>query len=710
MRTYEERTQQLIEKVAHKKKVRRTTVASLSSAALVCVVALAVTLAFLLPTAGNAPTNLSNGKSSPNGDTVVYADDVSNAVSDDYSHVLAAFDPSTYTGSDRPGNITTPKPLDFSISNEMLTSDSGIISSSSVSSASAAYPFKLSSSGNVASLSEDDGESYIENTNVQVAGVKEGDMLKESTHYFYRLRIIITPEDVNTNLSGQSWSNQRRLQLELYRKAGKATVCNASFMFLPFGPDVTGIGGHEMFMSDDCRTVYVLSEAYVRVENTDEYRNEYKTSVAVLDISDLSNIRLVSNTYIGGTMQSARLIGDKLLVFTDYVTYRYSLEDPTTLVPYVEVDGERISADSTSIACPTKTSSFHYLVLTEFEKNGGTVNQCAVMGTMNSYSEPAVVYVSTERAYVSIAAPYNKDKMGTTTNITCIDFGGDGLHLAGTFTLEGRVANQYWLDEKDGVLRVASTVEDYVTIPVDNNTKRMGNNANLTCFAVDTWNVVGKVMRFAPEGESVRSVRFVNDKVYICTAEVTITRVLDPVYCFDLSDYAHITAVDTGEIEGYSGYLVPFADGTVLGLGRDSDGNAKFDVYKETDTDVETLSSLVLGSVEPLDDKGSRIETKYLLISNYKSFSLNATKRIVALPCHRTQIQYTWVEGNKDYRATVNHDYLYVIMVYENGQLRVADEVYPEGYYNYFRSAIADEYLYIFGVGSLDVMALSDLY
>ena len=97
------------------------------------------------------------------------------------------------------------------------------------------------------------------------------------------------------------------------------------------------------------------------------------------------------------------------------------------------------------------------------------------------------------------------------------------------------------MDERDGILRVVTGTEKgrypAAALVGQNNAGFVSSpNANLYCvsLAADGWQVVGQDIGFAPDGETLQSVRFNGQYAYVCTA-VTVT-LNDPVYFFDLSD------------------------------------------------------------------------------------------------------------------------------------------------------------------------------
>lgn len=76
---------------------------------------------------------------------------------------------------------------------------------------------------------------------------------------------------------------------------------------------------------------------------------------------------------------------------------------------------------------------------------------------------------------------------------------------------------------------------------------------------------VGRVADLGLEGETIFSVRYVDDVAYLVTFRQT-----DPFYVVDLSDPTNMTVLGELKIPGYSSYLHPISDTLVLGVGQDA--------------------------------------------------------------------------------------------------------------------------------------------
>lgn len=123
--------------------------------------------------------------------------------------------------------------------------------------------------------------------------------------------------------------------------------------------------------------------------------------------------------------------------------------------------------------------------------------------------------------------------------------------------IEGKVLNQFSLDEHAGVLRVATNIARGFDLA------RQVQQSSNHIFTLDSkLAVVGHLGGIAPD-ESIYSSRFIGDRLYLVTY-----RQIDPFFVFDLSDPANIEQLGYLKIPGFSRYLHPYDHDTIIGIGR----------------------------------------------------------------------------------------------------------------------------------------------
>ncbi|MTD45219.1 hypothetical protein GKE82_13185 [Conexibacter sp. W3-3-2] len=128
-------------------------------------------------------------------------------------------------------------------------------------------------------------------------------------------------------------------------------------------------------------------------------------------------------------------------------------------------------------------------------------------------------------------------------------------------SVRGYLLNQFSLSEHRGVLRVATT-ED----PVSFGDAQTESSSTLTVLDErdGVLTPIGRVGGLG-RGERIYSARFVDDVAYVVTF-----RQVDPLYTVDLRDPRAPKVLGELKILGYSAYLHPVGEDTILGVGQDA--------------------------------------------------------------------------------------------------------------------------------------------
>ena len=125
----------------------------------------------------------------------------------------------------------------------------------------------------------------------------------------------------------------------------------------------------------------------------------------------------------------------------------------------------------------------------------------------------------------------------------------NGLKYIASNSNVGIVPSSYALSEYNGYLRIFEKKDGYVLLELldINNMQRVG------------------MTKLNYRNESIYASRFIGDKAYLVTFKVT-----DPVFTFDLSDPTKPKNLGELKINGYSTYIQPLDDKTLLTIGRDA--------------------------------------------------------------------------------------------------------------------------------------------
>lgn len=479
--------------------------------------------------------------------------------------------------------------------------------------------------------------SSVEVTDHQVAGVLEADIIKRSqTHIFY--------------LKGNI--------LEIYPIAGEETKLLGTWKL---NVDLNSYySSAEMYLSADATRLNIIAPG--SGTKVKEKGNGSFVQVISLDVSDPANIKEMESIYVTGNLLSSRMVGEQMLLMAKFtMNFDIDFEDESTFLPQIGTPGNMKSIPADNIIIPDKLDSRFYTVVVLLDEN-----DMSVVDSGAFMSASTDLYVSKERIYATRSYTTSEKLSDTNsvsktmTEISCMAYDADGLGDQGTFCVEGIVKDQYSMDEHDGIFRVV-TGTNYVDRLYGNNNASTATiskrNANLTCFKVGSWELVAQVEQFAPEGETVSSVRFDGDYAYVCTAVVVSFN--DPVFFFDMTDLSNITVKDTGTIDGYSSSLIQLEDGFMMGIGMESRRTLKLEIYEETDMGVASVCEYV--------QNGN-------IASNYKAYYIDRENNLFGIPTS---------EG-------------YILLHFDGCQLRQLANVGIIGTLEDTRGIVIDGFLYVF--------------
>lgn len=550
------------------------------------------------------------------------------------------------------------------------------------------------------SAAEDDNGShnrYEETTLNQVDGITEGDLLKRSTTHAFYLK------------NGYSQNAEPCLLLQVYRLAGSDTErVNEYYIRAQDNTSFSQYDSYiqaEMFLSVDATRLTVLTTC---LSND---RIVY-TTVISLDVSNVKEIAEVNRVYVSGAYLSSRKVDGRLLVITDFNVGRYGYygygtvdyDRKETFVPQCgsELGSGFIPVDD--IYIPNSCPRLDYTVLALLDE--ATLDVCDSYALF-SYTDDVYVsqdYVVAARnsyCYYDEQFDYGNEVSSVAAKnplhayvceIVALSY-GDGFDKKGETGFDGYVKDRYSMDEKDGVLRIFTTV-DHLRVYKNNDDRVYGPsvrqiNVSLYCVDLNTMQIVASKERFAPSGDEVKSARFDGDVAYVCTARKNT----DPVFRFDLSDLNNVTYVDTGEIEGFSDNLITFND-LLLGIGQGENGGVlKIELYKQAD-DENAANGIV--SV-------AKFERSCRYSTEYKAHFVNAEHNLIGL--HVYDYQADLVTDNPN----VNRN-RYLLLRYDADSQTLTPVYFDEfdSHCDYDRAFYADNGVYVFGTGT-DAYTFIDL-
>lgn len=646
MKTYKQRTEEILNKVAQKRKTRRNR----RIAAACCCFALVLSMSLVLFVPYDvAPSALTAYKNNPYFDVIekLYH----------FTYRPPAYKNNFekwFSAAKGSGNLIMGSPaLDWA------DEGNGFLSSPDVEelSPSPEIGTQIQAPGASAPTTGKPDQTYEEVTDNQVEGVIEGDIFKRSDKYIYYL--------VNNKLSVYSIAQENSQEVGSYDLLSETTDDNKVHHWVAENA--------QMYLSQDCTTLTVLRNVFTKTESA----SSNQVCLLTLDVTDPKNIQETNRVYVDGSYVSSRMVDGKLLLLTDFAVRRQDIDysEESTFLPHLTVNGEATPIPAENIYCPDTITSTKYTVVCRMD---GKTLETEGSAAFLSYSND--VYVSKEHVFaVHNYTDTTVDENGythvnTMSEIACLSYTGEELTHAGSICVKGSIKDQYSMDAYQGILRIVTSTSEtsYLKVTHDNGTtssvtlqnSKRTRNVSLYCVDMATWQIAASVEGFAPENETAESVRFDGTNAYVCTAEViTLT---DPVYFFDLSDLNNITWKDTGTIDGYSSSLVNFGDGYLLGIGFGGTGGMKIEVYRETETKVESVCAF---------EKETAIFSQ-----DYKDYFIDRENQLVGLgyQCRGSESRY-------------------VLLLFTGEELVTLLDVDLGGYYDQMRAFLDNGWMYMLG-------------
>ncbi len=184
----------------------------------------------------------------------------------------------------------------------------------------------------------------------------------------------------------------------------------------------------------------------------------------------------------------------------------------------------------------------------------------------------------------------------------------------------GHVINQFSMDEKDNILRIATTISrrwssiDYSRTESTNNIYTLDKNMN----------IIGSLEGLA-ETESIYSTRFIDDRLYMVTF-----RQVAPFFVIDLSDPTDIKELGKLKIPGFSRYLHPYDDNTIIGIGQDATATGRTKGLKISLFDVEDVQNPTEVAKYVTEERYASSTALY----EHKAFLFSKDKDLLVIPAY----------------------------------------------------------------------------
>lgn len=247
-----------------------------------------------------------------------------------------------------------------------------------------------------------------------------------------------------------------------------------------------------------------------------------------------------------------------------------------------------------------------------------------------------------KRKYADISKELEK------TVIHKIAIAGSELEYQGHGEVSGQVLNQFSMDESGGYFRIATTKSREWSRYSQESQESYSN-----VYVLDAdLNVAGSLENLA-EGERIYSARFMGDRLYLVTFKQ-----IDPLFAIDLSNPSAPKVLGELKIPGFSNYLHPYDETTLIGLGKDTAetewGGVRTGGLKLSLFDVSDVSSPQEIDTYLMGDAGS----DSIALNDHKAFLFSRDKNLLVIPVSIREAadRYEWGDVNFVGAAVVNVD------------------------------------------------------
>ncbi|MCA1056102.1 beta-propeller domain-containing protein [Rossellomorea aquimaris] len=390
------------------------------------------------------------------------------------------------------------------------------------------------SSEDKASSGESSGSQHSE-TNNQVQGVDEGDVVKTDGTYIYQVangELVITRAIPSTSM-------------EMVSRIPFEGNIEPRHLFLE-GDNVVVIGNS-----------WMSNEMQEGAKEVMRHPIQGSAFAVVYDISDRKKPNLLRKVEVEGNYMTSRKIGGTIYFiansYPDYwladkssdVDLRPRVMDSVKGNEFTEVAVDRIQYFPQSMQ-----PSYTMIASLDVTKPKGELNVQTYLGSGSG------MYMSKENLYLAVEK-FNDDNWNVmSTEVYKFGLKDSGVMYKASGQVPGRILNQFSMDEHDGYFRVATTDGEVwnddrpssnALYLLDENMKKSGDVTNLA------------------KGERIYSVRFLGDKAYIVTFKQ-----VDPLFVIDTADPRQPKVLGELKIPGFSTYLHPIDENHLIGFGFDT--------------------------------------------------------------------------------------------------------------------------------------------
>lgn len=423
-------------------------------------------------------------------------------------------------------------------------------------------------------------------TDTQVDGVMEGDIVKTDGKYIYTIQ-----------------ENSTGSKVKIYSVDGK---------------EVEQVTNIEL---EDCSTkeMYVEKDRLILINslwNTDEreelrgikYFLSSKTEIIIYDTGNMQSIKRVRTQTQSGTYSTSRVTDGYLYTFTDYSVNgdQIKKEQPDTYIP--QINDKCMESDD--VRCISDDKDNRYMVMTSLPVDGSqdfTDSLCALGGS-------EVYYVSNDNIYsAKVLSTWMDDNLDEHyTDISKYSYHKGTFEFVAKRRVRGLIQNSYYLHEYEGNLCYVYT-----------RYKSNGTTTNGIVTLDDKLKKLGELDNLGVR-ERIYSSYYIDNIAYFVTYRET-----DPVFAVDLAKPEEPVLLSELKLPGFSSYLHSFGDGLLLGIGeQDEEDEDDGDFYRHAKISVFSIKDNY--NLKEICKKLIRDSETYAA-ENHKAVFVDEERKIIGL-------------------------------------------------------------------------------
>ncbi|MBP2201931.1 inhibitor of cysteine peptidase [Methanococcus voltae] len=494
------------------------------------------------------------------------------------------------------------------------------------------------------------GTSRYSETNVQVKGVDEADIVKtDGEKIFYSpnryngktyMIDALPPETAKLigeiGKSGELYLQGDNLLIIEYDKISCYNVKDIKDPYLSWSKNINDTRYIDSRIIDG-KLYMILSEKYgpIFYENYNlpyakmyypilppivDYNDEVTYIITKMDVN---SGEIEDSISVVGTYDSTAYFSEDNLYFTYHVTPEYN----KVMMEYILENGNNYFPKDVMDKIKRVYAN---------EDFGEPAKYLEIMTTIEEYYNS----LPSEESY-NLREEFNKDfdkymtkKWDEIESTGIIKVKLDNLSVS-SGSVPGKLLNKYSMDEYDGNLRIATTKTGYWA----SETKSTNSVyvLDVTNIENDKINVIGELKDLGLD-ERIYSARFDKERLYLVTYKD-----IDPFMVIDLSNPKKPTLLGDLKIPGYSTYLHPLEENIVLGIGKDEYNDVKVSIFDVSDVEnPKELNSYAIA--------GQKWSTA---LYEPHAFLWDNENRVVVLPAGDSAYILKIAEATEDYKITM---------------------------------------------------------